>query len=149
MADIPDRLIGTWRLESWETRYEDGRVTYPMGEDAVGFLVYAADGYMAATLSRRDRPAFTTGEMMSADDEEKARGWDSYFSYVGRYEIGDGCITHHVEASQYPNWIGDEQLRLMSMKDGRLELSVPPQNSRRGVQTSHLIWRRVDDPGIE
>ena len=143
MTTSRDELIGTWKLERWETRYDDGRLIHPMGDDAVGFLVYAADGYMAATLSRRDRPGFTSGEMLSADEAEKARAWDSYFSYVGRYEVGDGKVTHHIEASQYPNWVGDAQVRLMRLDGDRLELSTPPQNSRRGRQTSHLIWRRA------
>ena len=46
MTATRDQLVGTWRLVSWETRYEDGSVIHPMGDDAVGFLVYAADGYI-------------------------------------------------------------------------------------------------------
>ena len=143
MTATRDQLVGTWRLVSCETRYQDGSVIHPMGDDAVGFLVYAADGYMAATLSRSNRPAFTTGEMMTADVQEKARGWDSYFSYVGRYEIGDGQITHHIEVSQYPNWIGGAQLRFMILDSDHLELSTPSQTSRRGRQASYLTWRRA------
>ena len=143
MTVARDQLIGTWRLVSWETRYDDGNFIYPMGEDAMGFLVYAADGYMAATLSRRDRAHFTSGEMLTADVAEKSRGWNSYFSYVGRYEIAAGKITHHIEASQYPNWVGDAQVRFMHFDGDRLELTTPPQDSRRGRQTSHLIWRRA------
>jgi hypothetical protein len=43
MASNP--LIGTWRLLSWETRsLVDGRVSYPLGEDAVGYIMYGQDG---------------------------------------------------------------------------------------------------------
>ena len=143
MTATRDQLVGTWKLVNWETRYDNGSVIYPMGEDAIGFLVYAADGHMAATLSRHDRAPFTSGEMLTADADEKLLGWDTYFSYVGRFEIDDGKITHHIEASQYPNWIGEAQVRFMSLDGDRLELATPPQDSRRGRQTSHLTWRRA------
>ena len=146
MMEVRNRLLGTWHLARWESRYDDGRVIFPMGEDAIGFLIYAADGYMAATLSRRDRAPFVTGEMLSAEIAEKARGWDSYFSYVGRYEVGEGKVTHYVEASQFPNWVGDAQLRLMNLDGERLELATEPQKSRRGTQTSHLMWQRAQLP---
>lgn len=136
-------LVGTWLLVSWETRYEDGRRIYPMGEDALGFLVYSDDGYIAATLSRRNRSPFRTGEMLTADVAEKAQGWDSYFSYVGRYSVADGKVTHHIEASQYPNWAGDDQVRVVALDDNRLVLATPTQTARRGRQTSHLIWSRL------
>ena len=129
MTATRDQLVGTWRLVSWETRYQDGSVIHPMGDAADGFLVYAADGYMAATLSRSNRPAFTTGEMMTADVQEKARGWDSYFSYVGRYEIGDGQITHHIEvshANQPPGSAGQ----------------LPDLAPRLGMPPASLWWPR-------
>ncbi len=136
-------LVGTWFLESWETRYEDGCLIYPMGENALGFLIYSADGYIAATLSRRERSPFHTGEMLTADVEEKVQGWDSYFSYVGRYSIAGDRVTHHIEAAQYPNWVGDDQVRIVALDDNRLELATPMQVARRGRQTSHLIWSRL------
>ena len=136
-------LVGTWLLESWETRYADGRTIYPMGEDALGFLLYSADGYMAATLSRRNRAPFRTGEMLTADLVEKVQGWDSYFSYVGRYSVVGDKVMHHIVASQYPNWIGDDQVRALVLDDNRLELSTPTQTTRRGCQISRLIWSRL------
>jgi hypothetical protein len=40
-------LIGTWRLVSWENRsVEDGEVSYPLGKDASGYIMYNQDGYM-------------------------------------------------------------------------------------------------------
>ena len=40
-----DGLVGAWRLVSWENRAADGQVTYPMGSDALGCLLYTADGH--------------------------------------------------------------------------------------------------------
>jgi hypothetical protein len=125
------------------TTYDSGREIFPLGEDAQGWLLYTPDGYMAAFLSRANRPAFETGEMLSADDAEKVRAWDSFFSYCGRYEVRGNEVVHHVESSIYPNWIGDAQARTMRLEGDRLILTTPPQKTRRGVQTSEVVWRRA------
>ena len=92
-----DQLVGTWTLERRRTTYDSEREIYPLGEDAQGWLLYTPDGYMAAFLSRANRPAFETGEMLSADDAEKVRAWDSFFSYCGRYEVRGNEVVHHVK----------------------------------------------------
>ena len=140
-------LVGSWRLERWETRYDDGRVIHPMGEDAEGLLIYSADGYMAAMLYRNGRTPFTTGEALMAGVEEKVGGWDSYFSYAGRYEVAGDTVRHHVEVSQYPNWVGTMQIRVLTYRGEEMSLTTLPQTTRRGVQTSQLRWRRTRPGG--
>ena len=47
----PNPLIGTWRLISWENRsVVDGQVSYLLGEDAVGYIMYNQDGYMFVAI---------------------------------------------------------------------------------------------------
>ena len=141
-----ERLQGTWTLETWRAVYDSGRVIYPMGEDAEGWLLYTAGGYMAAFLARAGRASFTTGEALTADDAEKIAAWDSFFAYSGTYEVVGSTVRHHIDACQYPNWIGDVQVREMVFEDGRLILKTPPQKTGRGTQHSEVIWRRAASP---
>jgi len=138
-----ERLIGTWALERWATSYEDGRVIYPMGEDATGFLLYTPDGHMAALLSRGNRPAFVTGEQLTAAVEEKLHGWDSYFSYSGTFLVEGERVIHRVLTCQYPNWVGQVQERMLRFEGDRLHLLTPAQKTRRGLQTSAVVWHRA------
>jgi hypothetical protein len=46
-------------LISWENRAADGQVTYPMGTDAIGYVIYAADGRFSVTISRTSLRATT------------------------------------------------------------------------------------------
>jgi hypothetical protein len=56
MTLLASALIGTWRLERWEIVYEDGRpAECPLGEDAVGLLMYTDDGHVSASLARAER----------------------------------------------------------------------------------------------
>lgn len=45
-------FIGAWRLVSFEARAE-GETTFPFGQDAVGWLIYAATGQMSVMLSNK------------------------------------------------------------------------------------------------
>jgi hypothetical protein len=137
-----EQLLGTWELVRWETTYDDGRKIFPMGEDAKGFIHYTTDGYMSAVLFRAERPRFATGEALTADPAEKVAGWDSYYAYGGPFRIEGDSVIHTVAHCMYPNWLGDEQVRGISFEGNNLVLSTPPQKTRRGVQTSRVIWRR-------
>jgi hypothetical protein len=51
--DIARALIGAWRLVSWSEIKKDGTTDYPLGQDAIGQLIYSADGHVAAQLARK------------------------------------------------------------------------------------------------
>jgi hypothetical protein len=68
-----EALVGAWQLLSWENRAADGQVTYPMGTDALGSLLYTASGRFSVTISRRGRAGFAAGDLLSGATEEQAR----------------------------------------------------------------------------
>jgi len=73
-------LIGTWRLISWENRSLDGQISYPLGKDAVGYIIYNQDGYMFVAIMRPDRATFAAGDLLSGSIEEKAYAAGTYVS---------------------------------------------------------------------
>jgi Lipocalin-like domain len=77
-------LVGAWRLVSWENQAADGQVTYPMGPDPNGYVIYAADGRFSITISRRGRAGFAAGDLLSGTAEEKARAMEGFVAYAGR-----------------------------------------------------------------
>src|SRR3712207_564830 len=96
MASNP--LIGTWRLLSWENRsVEDGQISYPLGKDAEGYIMYNQDGYMSVAIMSPYRPKFAGGDLLSGTPEEEARAEETYVSYCGRYDLREGTVIHHVE----------------------------------------------------
>jgi len=59
--ELRANLIGAWTLQSYESSTIDGsHVTYPLGVDARGIIMYTLDGYMSAQLMRSDRTALST-----------------------------------------------------------------------------------------
>ena len=67
-------LIGTWRLISWENRSVDGqKISYPLGKDAVGYIMYNEDGCMFVAISRPNRVRFAAGDLLGGSTEEKVQ----------------------------------------------------------------------------
>ena len=54
-------FLGTWQLIAWENTEADGTVTYPYGQQPVGFLIYTHDGYMAAEIMYPNRRQHNVG----------------------------------------------------------------------------------------
>jgi Lipocalin-like domain len=140
---VRDALVGTWRLVVWENRNADGRVTYPLGEDAEGLIMYGDDGYMFVAIMRARRVPFDAGDLLRGSAEEKAQAAETYVSYCGRYDFEGDRVVHHVELSLFPNWVGADQERLVEIAGNRLTLSTRPMLLEGTKQTAHLIWERV------
>ncbi|MGL4378361.1 MAG: lipocalin-like domain-containing protein [Microcoleaceae cyanobacterium] len=136
-------LVGTWQLLSWENVDEEGNITYPFGEDAIGYVLYSEDGYMSTTLMTANRPNFETDDVLGGTTEERARAEKTYVAYCGEYEIKDNKVIHHIKASLFPNWVGVDQERFFEFNDERLTLSTPLILIDGKLQTAYLIWKRA------
>ena len=140
---VENPFIGAWRLLSFESRTPDGRVRYPLGKDAVGSIIYTADGRMSVAIMAAERPNFAANDVLGGTTQERAEATRRYLSYAGTYEIGDGEIIHHVEISLFPNWVGDAQRRAFALEGDRLTLCAV-QMTLAGVESrNYLVWERM------
>jgi hypothetical protein len=137
-------LIGTWRLRSWTATADDG-VEHPMGDPPEGVLVYTADGTMITTIGRADRPPIDGGDMLAGPDAQRLEAFTSFIAYSGTFRVDGDDVVHTVEMSLFPNWIGTEQRRHVSLGGGgrELELSAGPFVLRGRLSVQRLRWERV------
>lgn len=136
-------FVGTWQLLSWKNVDEEGNITYPFGEDAIGYVLYSEDGYMSTNLMRANRPNFETDDVLGGTTEERARAEKTYVAYCGEYEINDNKVIHHIKASLFPNWVGRNQERFFEFKNEQLTLSTPLIPIGGKKQRAYLIWKRA------
>ncbi|MDX2366922.1 MAG: lipocalin-like domain-containing protein [Colwellia sp.] len=118
-----ETIKGRWTVFSWEQVYDDGRIVLPMGTEVEGFIEYSDHG-MFCVISKKDRKEFTTGGQWSADDAEKADAYSSYLTYAGGYDVEENTITHHVNYSIFPNWVGSTQYRTADLNGDILTLTT-------------------------
>lgn len=143
---VKEQFIGTWRLVSNEFRRTDGEVSYPLGKNAVGLIMYDDSGHMSVHLMRPDRPKFASSDHLKGMPEEIKAAFEGYIAYFGTYKINEaeGTVTHHVEGSVLPNWVGVPLKRFYKFSDNRLTLSTPPMTMGGHKVTGLLIWERAD-----
>lgn len=138
-------LVGTWRLRSWDSGGDDGSVDRPMGDTPEGILVYTAEGTMVTLIGRAGRPWFAADDLAGGTPEEMAGAVASFIAYGGTYTVDGSVVTHHVQMSLFPNWVGSRQARTMTFEAGSDTLTltsapIPVGGARR---SQRLCWERV------
>ena len=134
-------FIGTWRLVSVETRKEDSNM-HRSGK-RTGYLIYSPEGYMSVAFMKEGRTVFASGDIRGGTVEEKIEAFNGYISYSGRFEVSGDTVTHVIEVSLFPNWIGEQQERFYELREDKLTLSTPLQLVGGMKLSSHLVWERV------
>jgi hypothetical protein len=136
-------FAGTWKLISWINTDSGGNQTFPYGKNPSGYLIYTADGYMAAQIMNPDRqqgnpdfpaePAFS----QTLPDSDRLTAYNTALSYCGTYSysLETQRVVHHVKISLIPGWSGKDQPREFEFRDGKLIL---------GSLRAKLIWERAN-----
>jgi hypothetical protein len=139
-------LIGRWNIVTWEQRYDDGRLHLPLGERLTGFIRYSSDGDMVCMLASVDRPRFSTGGQWDADEHDRAAAYQSMLAYSGRWSLRSDpelTVTHTIEVSPFPDWIGTEQSRTIFPESaGVIALEARLEEGTAQARTARLVWRR-------
>jgi hypothetical protein len=120
-------------------------LTVPMGTDPVGRLIYDARGGMFIEIMRKERPRSRAAIPPQVTPEEAKSAFDGYIAYFGTYTLDETAhtVTHRVEASLFPNWVGTEQKRTYSITDEGLRLTDNvklPDGTGLAVET---LWKRL------
>ena len=152
---ISDFIVGSWNLISFSiVKHNDpsSKIKYPFGTDAMGRIIYSANGYMNATLSHKERLTFSAALEQShlAPLEEKGMAFDTYMNYTGTYQIfpkdiQSGIIEHHVDMAFNPSMIGRIQRRDYNiLPNATLKLSYlwfSPKDSNKKY-SFELVWKK-------
>ena len=84
---LREKIVGAWRLVSYvEQDDRGGPVTFPLGRDAVGLIMYTPDGYMSAQLMRSGRHGYDEPDIDGGTVQQAAAAAEGYLAYSGPYE---------------------------------------------------------------
>jgi hypothetical protein len=142
---MADWLAGTWKLVAWRRITGDGAISYPLGADARGQLIYTPDGTMAVQITGANRPLLATGDPLGGGAQVRADAYSTYLAYFGTYEVQGESIIHRIEGSLFPDWSSQEQARQLTRERGELILRTPPMQIGNGTTVvNELAWARED-----
>lgn len=134
-------LIGTWTLLGWQDLVDDDSLApAPEWERVRGQLIYTPEGAMTMQMSKADREHFVPDPAHDGGtSEEKARAFNECHAYSGSFTFESHRVIHHIEQSNAPNYVGTDQVRLVSIDGETLVLT-------NANGTRALAWQRFD-PG--
>jgi hypothetical protein len=138
-----DFLGGTWNLAAWRRIAADGSVSYPLGPDAHGLLVYTQNGRMAVQICGKNRATLDTEDPLGGDEAARAAAYSTYLAYFGSYAVQGENVVHQLDSSLYPNWSGEQQVRPFTTESDQLVLRTPPMLLADGsTVVNELAWTR-------
>ncbi len=107
--------------------------------------MYDGHGSFSGQIAGSERPSFQSGNLLKGTAEEIKAAFEGYIAYYGTYEVdeADNQVTHHVENSWFPNWIGDVQTRNYEFEGERLRLNTQPIKGTKADLTVTLLWERA------
>jgi hypothetical protein len=100
-----------------------------MKTDALGSLLYTADGRFSVMISRAGRTWFDSDDLLGGATEEKARAVEGFVAYAGRYSFHGDRVVHQ--------WS-------VELSGDRLILSARPLLLAGKQQVPRLVWERVE-----
>lgn len=133
---VQQRLVGSWELVSYEIIAADG-ARRPGSYDR-GQITYDASGRMSAHLMHSSNKA----DASPATDELRATAFRRYLGYYGPFVVDTaaGTVTHIVEGSSNPSWVGSKQLRYFELSSDNAQLTLSLRDGTRTTQS--LVWKR-------
>jgi hypothetical protein len=125
---LKEQLVGTWTAASWEQTNKDGTKSQRFGANPKGVNVFDANGRFFVMFARADLPKFASNNPMKTTPEENKAVMEGSIAYYGTYTVDETgkTITLRIEASSFPNQVGNEQKRtIASLTASELKLSNP------------------------
>lgn len=136
-------LVGTWKLVAWRRTVDDQTVSYPLGEDPDGVLIYTPEGGVALVLTAANRPEMPKNDPLGGDVNDRAEAYSTCLAYIGTYERRGEEVVHRIDVSLYPGWAGDVQVRPYTYTGDELVLRTPPAHTTNGTVVNEIAWARA------
>jgi lipocalin-like protein len=140
IAQTAKEHVGTWTLVSTETVRPDGSRVPTFGGPATGTLIFGADGRFFYLFSRAELPKFASNNRTTGTPEENAAVVKGSIATYGTYSVADKTFTLKIDHSTFPNWIGAEQPRTITVTGDEMKWSNPAGSGGGVVE---LVLKRV------
>jgi len=89
-AEDPAKLLGTWKLVSYEAEYQtDGTREPVLGKNWVGYVLFTPEGRVISVLTAEGRKPPST-------DQDRSDLYKSMIAYTGLYRLEGDAAIHSI-----------------------------------------------------
>ena len=141
-GSLAKQVQGSWTLVSVYVE-QDGKKVEPFGAKPRGSMILTPDGRFSTILLRESLPKFASNSRMKGSAEENQAVVQGSLAHYGRYSVvseKEHTVNLSNEGSTFPNWDGEDQKRVWTVKGDELWVSNPTA-SVGGV--AHVVWKRA------
>ena len=119
------KLVGTWKITSFEDRPAKGPIIYPYGKTPIGLLIYDSTGHMSIQIMKLPHPKVASGDEEQITNEEKLALFGAYEAYFGTYEVDweRHVVTHNVQGHLKDVYADTPQERPFELNGDHLSLT--------------------------
>ena len=132
-------LVGTYKLISFTSKFDDGTSYEFLGTQPVGYTVITPKLFTSVLVSTDRRPGVTA--------DAKLALFNSLIAYSGPYTIEGSKLITDVEVSWNQAWTGTKQGRTWSVQGDKLILVTdwaPSVKDPSKKASGHLVWQKVE-----
>lgn len=137
-------LVGAWKLVSVTNTRPDGTVSFPLGKQAKGILIFDAAGNFSWQAIDPGIPRFASNNRHDGTPEEHRAVVHGVMSYFGAYSVdasGKG-LTLDIVSSSWPHFTGAKHQRAILMSGDELSITNPAGSTGGGVTEAR--WKRMN-----
>ena len=98
---------------------------------------------MILIISFSGRKLLSGADRIASPVAERAEAFTTSFAYAGRYALTGDKVIHRVEVASVENWLNTDLVRIAKFDGNRLRLQTPPLSVGGVIQTSELVWERI------
>ncbi len=141
-AKTAGAVIGTWMLVS-EVAHQGDKTTEPLGPHPLGAMMLDGGGHFMLMIARPDLPKFVANKRDAGTPEENKAVLAGCLAFFGTYSVieADQVLILHPEASTFPNWVGADQKRYMTVTAD--EMKWTNRTPAIGAEIVELVWKRA------
>ena len=139
---LKEQLVGTWTIASWEQVRPNSDKFQRFGVNPKGVHTFDANGRYVVMFARSDLTKFAVSDPMKSTAQENKAVMDGSIAYYGTYSVDEATkvVTLTVEASTFPNQVGAENKRTITLVSAN-ELKYQNTNPTSGGQINIAFKR--------
>jgi hypothetical protein len=140
---IKEQIVGTWTFVSALDVHPDGKRVDRWGPNPKGIFMFDSHGHFTQFITRSDLPKFAAGTVDKGTADEAKALLSGFVASFGTYTVNeaDKTVTTRVEGSVFPNLVGRDQKRAITMLTAD-ELKYTNPMTSLGM-SAEATWKRV------
>ncbi len=139
LALAQQSLVGTYKLVSFQSHFDDGATADLLGSRPNGYAVITPTRFIVVLASENRKPGLGT--------EDKVALYNSFISYSGPYRVEGQKLLTTVDVSWNQAWTGTTQGRTWKVDGNHLTLTTdkaPFYRDPTKMSYGTLVWEKIE-----